>query len=224
MSYAGLGANTPAGVTPAQVRAKADAAVSAVLSASPTQLRAGISAVRMFQQVWGQGLTVDGIYGPATRAALVTVTGRQNLPLPPGSVPSGGGGGGGGGSGPAPSALPTTTEPETSGEMQQWLVPAAVVTTLVVVAGIVIMRRRRPVAANRRRRMRRNTTGAWTIPKKGSSRFKTMAEAKKLAKFFKTTYGHGVFDAKVVKEPSRSRPGASSYQVYIKPLRGAFGP
>ena len=103
MSYAGLGAETMAGSTVAQVRTKAAAAVAAVLSASEAQLRAGNTAIRAFQQVWGQGLAVDGIYGPATRAALIQVTGATNLPAPPGRSGAFTGGGGG-------SSLPVPSE------------------------------------------------------------------------------------------------------------------
>jgi hypothetical protein len=81
--------------------------------------------------------------------------------------------------------------------------------------------RQRAVAANRRRRMSRNG-GDWIVPARGSSRFKTRTEADKASKWWSTNYGPGVFDAKVVKEPSTSRPGAYSYQVYIRPLHPAL--
>lgn len=207
-----------AGSTVAQVRAKAAAAVAAVLSASEAQLRAGNTAIRAFQQVWGQGLAVDGIYGPATRAALIQVTGATNLPAPPGR--SGAFTGGGGGSSlPVPSEATPVVAEEAPVDASTWLLPVGIVSIVVITAGVIIMRRRRAVKANRRRRMRRNPKGVWMIPQRGETRFKTKAQAQKLAKHFKAFYGPGVFDAKVVAESSRSRPGATSYQVYIKPLQ-----
>jgi hypothetical protein len=76
-------------------------------------------------------------------------------------------------------------------------------------------------SGRRKRRMSRNS-GDWIVPAGGSSRFKSRAEADKAAKFFRTHYGSGIFDAKVVKEPSKSRPGTYSYQVYIRPLHPAL--
>lgn len=59
--------------------------------------------------------------------------------------------------------------------------------------------------------------GDWIVPALGSSRFKTKKQADDYAKWFMGLYP-GVFGTKVVKERSRSRRGAFSYQVYIRSL------
>lgn len=88
---------------------------------------------------------------------------------------------------------------------------------LVGLVGFVVMRRSR-TTPNRRRRVRRNSfsaakAGAWFVPARGPHRFKTKAEADLAKRHF---VGDGAFVAKVVKEPSRSRPGQYAYQIYLK--------
>jgi peptidoglycan hydrolase-like protein with peptidoglycan-binding domain len=133
------------------VSSAAAAAVAAVTSATAAARRASIPAVATFQRAYGHGLTVDGIYGPATRAALATATGRTDLPA---AGSSGGGGGGGGSSSTSTEVTPTPSDLDTSSgggtTERPWLIPVAVVSTLVIVAGVVMLRR--PVRANRRRR------------------------------------------------------------------------
>lgn len=132
---------TPA--TPSMVQAKAATAQAAVIAASPAQRRLPIAAVRAFQQVYGNGLAVDGVYGTNTRSALVTVTGDRNLPAveaAPASLPS-------------PSDLIPDLPPAEEESASSWLVPVAVVGTVVTVAGYLFFRKR-PVRANRKSRLR----------------------------------------------------------------------
>lgn len=137
--------------SPAEIAAAARQAVSVVTTLSAEQLLSPVTAVRSFQNIYGHGLTVDGIYGPATRAALAEVTGQRNLPPPPSRTPS------------IPSITPSSATPSTSptevvdsvtaSGPPSWLVPVAVVGTVVAVAGVVLLRRKRaPVTANKRRR------------------------------------------------------------------------
>jgi peptidoglycan hydrolase-like protein with peptidoglycan-binding domain len=130
--------------SPTMVQAKAASAVAAVVGASSAQRRAPIPAVLAFQQVYGNNLAVDGVYGQNTRAALAAVTGRQNLPaVETSSVPS-------------PSDLiPALPEalPEESAPASSWIVPVAVVGTVVSVAGYLFFRKR-PMKPNRKARLR----------------------------------------------------------------------
>lgn len=138
----------------ASLRTLANAAISAVSAASSTARRSPIAAVRSFQQAHG-GLTVDGIYGPNTRSALATVTGRTDLP----AVSSGGSSA----SSYAPAApvdVAPAPEPSSAFDLttltsgtttSSWMVPVAVVSAVVLVAGGLIYRQRRRVRPNRRR-------------------------------------------------------------------------
>jgi len=155
----GLGAGAPASNTsaaPDMTFSLADpdvaaaAAVSAIMSASASQLRSSIAAVRDFQTAYGQGLAVDGIYGPNTRAALVAVTGRTDLPSTGSSGSSGGSVSTSTSSYTAsPPLAPTSSTPS-------WLIPVAVVSTLVIVAGGLMLTRRRPAPVAARSSVRRN--------------------------------------------------------------------
>lgn len=57
--------------------------------------------------------------------------------------------------------------------------------------------------------------GDWFIPAIGRSRFKSFDAAARAAGDINRHQGKA-FLVKVVEEPSRSRPGAHAYQIYIK--------
>lgn len=65
--------------------------------------------------------------------------------------------------------------------------------------------------------------GAWIVPGLGSSRYTTRKKAEAKAHSISTLYGPGVWEAKVVREKSRSRPGKMSWQVYIRSLGAIEG-
>jgi len=144
---------------PTHVVEAAHAAADAV-NAPGASLHSPIAAVHTFQTAYGQGLTVDGIYGPNTRAALLHILGPVTLP----------------GGTTAPTTRPTTTHPGThtgpssivspdmltppdESQLPSWAVPA-MIGTAVVIAGGLFWFYRRPVRANRRvhrnRHVRRN--------------------------------------------------------------------
>ncbi len=60
--------------------AAARQAIAAINAATSDQIRGGLAAVRSFQSLYGQGLTVDGILGTHTRAALLAVVPGASLP------------------------------------------------------------------------------------------------------------------------------------------------
>lgn len=133
------------------VQVKAAAAMAAVARATPERRRTPMVEVRAFQQVYGAGLSVDGVYGFNTRAAIALVTGNRNLPPVASGVSSA----------PSPgdlipSLLPPLPEslPQESGAVSSWLVPVAVVSTVVAVAGFLFLRKKKPVRPNRKSRLR----------------------------------------------------------------------
>lgn len=58
--------------------------------------------------------------------------------------------------------------------------------------------------------------GDWIVPARGASRYSTLEKAQEFADFVSKMYGEHVWEAKVVPEPSRSAPGVTVFQVYIR--------
>jgi len=65
--------------------------------------------------------------------------------------------------------------------------------------------------------------GDWIVPGRGSSRFTTREKAQEWADYISTTYGKNVWGAKIEPEPSKSTPGTTVFQVYIRSLGGMEG-
>lgn len=65
--------------------------------------------------------------------------------------------------------------------------------------------------------------GVWIVPAIGKSRFSSRGHAYERAVQLMTQYGPGVYEARVVSQPSRSRPGETSWQVEIRSIGGMEG-